>query len=398
MNRQISITLYFVLILYSLFTPAVSAEKSSANSEDITIIDNPFVLMIEGPKMIYKEMTPNSKMLGMANRGKYFPLISKGQSWCKIEYNGQVGFIQNRYVEVVAKKSSELLIKDMLKVVIPVLLIIILIIILKFVLGRDSVKSEWFSTTHIPKKILLISKDTTTVTRYLTNETTSLESCFTELGFALKKADNSQAATKLIFSFMPDAIAVDWNIGQNSQAIMEQILTSKSTVNNIFVLFYNVPESFDAKKNSKIPNSQFLSISFSDKDLFNIITPLIITGEKSHNITKSVEASALQGPVQSGSLLDVLQFIEIGKKTGCLLVEEQKPTGIVYFNNGIINYAVSRHNRAEKAIYDILNLDTGRFSFVLDRQPKTPNCSIPILSVLMQWAKENDEASGDRLR
>ena len=392
-HKEIKLLLMLSLLLLSQHTI-----NAAQKNDDIKIIDNPFVLIIDGPKRVLKEINPDAPILGIANRGKYYPLISKGEAWAKINFNGKIGFIENVYVEVVDKKSSTLLIRDLIFFLIITISIILLFIILKLYFRRDEVKSEWFQTVHIPKKILLISNATTLVKSYLTNDITPLKTSFTELGFSVKTATNFTDANKLIFNFMPDAIAIDWNIEKDALTTMELMHSSKSTITNIFVIFYNVPESFNPETDNKIPNAQFLNLSFSDKDLFNIITPLIITGENQQEITKSVETAALQGPVQNGSISDVLQFIEIGRKTGCLLIEEQKPTGIVYFKDGTINYAVSRQNRAENAIYDILSLNSGRFSFVLDRQPKTPNCSISILGVLMQWAKENDEASGDRLR
>ncbi len=179
---------------------------------------------------------------------------------------------------------------------------------------------------------------------------------------------------------------------------MNRYSPQKRAVQNIFVVFYNVPDTSKIERSQQIPNSQYLPLSFNDKDLFKVITPLIITGEKQHNIKKSIESAALQGSVDTGSLSEVLQFVDIGSKSGCLLIEEQKPTGIVYFKDGIINYAATRQNKGEKAVFEILNFTAGNFSFVLDKQPKSSNCSIPTIGILMQWAKENDEASGDRLR
>jgi len=91
----------------------------------------------------------------------------------------------------------------------------------------------------------------------------------------------------------------------------------------------------------------------------------------------------------------VLQFIEIGSKTGCLLIETERPFGLIYFLNGRIIYAATAQEIIGKeAVFMILNLKNGNFRFILNRKPKSSNANLSTLEVLMEWTKALDEANG----
>jgi hypothetical protein len=248
------------------------------------------------------------------------------------------------------------------------------------------------------KRVFILMKEAIFVHRYLTNDKKRLDTFFSEFGFEVKTASDIPELVNLVNHQIPDVVAVDWQIKAQVQQSVEQILASKSTTSNILVLFFNVQNLAAIKRSVIIPNAQYVSTQFSDRDLFNIITPFIITGEKKRFIRKSVEISALQGDVELSNLSDVFQFIEIGKKTGCLLILEEKPIGIVYFNEGMINYAVSQNAIGEKAVIEILNLKKGKFNFISGKKPKETNCSVATLNILMEWTKDIDETSGNRLR
>ncbi len=375
-------------------TPSSNNQQQNEESSS-----NQFALIITGPARVLKELSPDSPILGMANRGKHYPLIQKGDSWCIILYEDQRGWIERRHVSIVDKVSKNFILKEFLITLLLVVLIVALIILVFFLINNpNKIKSEWFSTEKKRKRIIIVASSETLVPRHLTDTTTTLEKCFLELGFEIRKANDSNTTMKMIYHYYPDAIIVDWQLGNNTLEVMEQVLSSRSDTSSIFVLFYNVNNPESVKQSGRIPNAHYLGSHFNDRELFNLITPLIITREKRQSIRKSIEASALQGDLSTGDLSEIFQFIEIGKKTGSLLIEDEKPVGIVYFNDGIIIYAATKRNTGKKAVLEILNLHQGQFQFVIGRHPKSPNCSIPTLEILMEWTKESDETSRDRLR
>jgi hypothetical protein len=175
---------------------------------------------------------------------------------------------------------------------------------------------------------------------------------------------------------------------------VERLLSSKSSTANLFVLFYNTPEQRRAAGSQRLPNAEYLGSRFTDRDIVTLLTPLVTTGDRPHEIRKSVQSSALEGDIADGSLSEVFQFAEIGRKTGCLLLENRKPFGLVFFRDGMIVYAATQKAAAKDAVIEMLNLQEGTFRFVADKEPTTTNCQLPTLAVLMEWTKELDEADG----
>jgi hypothetical protein len=144
----------------------------------------------------------------------------------------------------------------------------------------------------------------------------------------------------------------------------------------------------------------FLGLAVSDRDIFKVVTPIIAQREEeaSKKAKNQEEKSALEGVIAGGNLLEVLQFIEIGCKTGCLRIETKGPYGVIYFGDGRITYAAAEiinkvpQHQGVKAVYAILNLSDGKFSFMNNKLPKAANLNLPTLSVVMEWTKEKDEA------
>lgn len=344
-----------------------------------------------GSVKVLEKLSPDSPVLGMAPKGSNYPILQTGDSWCKISYKGKDGWIERQYIEIVEKTSSPL-VKDLLFYSAVIISAIFLIMLIRFVIIHlKKIKESWFKTVSIRKNLLIIAKKEKNVQRYLTNTTTTLQKCFSELGFQITVSNDLNNVSKLLIHFMPDVIVVDWKFENKIHETMENILYSKSTTVNILVIFYNVPDPEFVQKSKAIPNSQYLGLSFSDREIFRLITPIILTGEKSKNIRKSVEASALEGNIDEGNLSEVFQFVEIGHKTGCLIVETKKPYGMIYFKQGIIVYASTNSSSGKEAVLDILNKKEGRFSFVIDKTPPEENCALPTLGILMEWTQKIDE-------
>jgi SH3-like domain-containing protein len=105
------------------------------------------------------------------------------------------------------------------------------------------------------------------------------------------------------------------------------------------------------------------------------------------------EGSALEGDIAESNLPEILQFIEIGKKTGCLQIEDKSPLGIIYFMGGRIIHAAAVDNIAgREAVNYILGLQQGSFRFLLDKHPKVRDLDLSTIEVLMEWTKTEDEA------
>jgi hypothetical protein len=141
----------------------------------------------------------------------------------------------------------------------------------------------------------------------------------------------------------------------------------------------------------RFTNMYYLGPSLTERDLFAIISPLTTVDHGTRLIPISIVASALEGDIGEGGLNPVLQLIDSGSKTGCLLVSGPEASGTLYAEDGFITYAASGNASGQEAVMEFLDVKSGHFRFVADKKTDEKNCSIRIMAVLMEWAKEKDE-------
>jgi hypothetical protein len=251
-------------------------------------------------------------------------------------------------------------------------------------------------TDATAKKHMLIVAAAPKVIQYtLTNGTTTLERCFGEVGFAIAHARDMSAVKDYLQQRRPDVVLVDYQLDKTVVGSLERICAPMGLGEAVLFIVHNVPDPAGLHPGAALPKMAFLGLTFSDRDVFKLVTPLLRGGGEGDAIQKSVQSSALAGDIGEGNLLEVLQFIEIGSKTGCLLVEMEQPFAIICFKNGRIVFAATADQiTGRDAIFKVLDLRIGKFRFVLDKKPKESNVNLSTLEVLMEWAKAVDEAHG----
>lgn len=346
------------------------------------------------PARILQYLSPDSPILGMAKKGDTYPLIGEGESWCKIVFADTIGWIESKNGKIVDAPSS-ILLSDLLLIgiIAGVFLIISIIIIVIFRIRRKN-NSDLKEIT-VKKNVLFIAKAGKLIQNTFGEKPTSLDKCFAEIGFNVAVAKNLPLINSYLQQNFPDVVMVDWKFDKNIINTVERIFSSLKRAQDILIITYNVPDPSMMQPSRVLPKMNYLGLSFSDRDIFKLVTPQI-TVNNAQNIKKSVKSSALEGETDGENLLEVLQFIETGRKTGCMLVETDKPFGLIYFNMGRIIYvATSSGIYGKDAVFAILNLKQGKFRFVLNKKPKRNNVNLSTLEVLMEWTKAIDEAHGN---
>ena len=348
--------------------------------------------VLESPTKILKDLSPQSPILVFAQKNEVYPLVYAGSSWCKIIVKNDTGWAESsrgRVIDspsVITAKIPAIVIISLLAAGLTLVLIFVIIFVV------ISMRRQKFKKSSLKRDVLIISHVEKEMQYSLTDSTTTLSKCFSEIGFKVSAANGVDHARTLLTHYAPDVIVIDWRLENNIQTTIRAVVSDKETTSSILVIFYNVPDPTEISKRNTAPNMFFLGLIFSDRDIFKIVTPLIITGKSHHTVKKSVQTSALEGDIRLGNLLEVMQFIEIGKKTGCLYITMSSPFGLIYFEHGRVTYAASKTALGKDAIFEILNLKEGHFHLVLDKVSQTKNVNLSTLEVLMDWTKVKDEA------
>ncbi|NLL14529.1 MAG: DUF4388 domain-containing protein [Fibrobacter sp.] len=363
-------------------------------SQDVQDLDVKYFQVTFGPARILLYLNPDAPILGMAKKGDVFPLVGEGDTWCKVVYADTVGWVERRNGKIIDAPES-LLANDLLffgaVLLVLGLVVALLLLIFSILKKRRNIKPE---DNAIQKNVLIVAKVNKTIQYTLTDTTTTIDRCFAEIGFDISVAKDPMSIRNFVQSKIFDLLIIDWKFERNIVSYVERLFSTVPNAKKIFCIVYNTPDPAAIRPGRIFSNTVFLGLNFSDRDIFKLVTPLIIS-DNSKNLQKSIQSSALQGNIADGNLLEVLQFIEIGSKTGCLLIETERPFGLIYFLNGRIIYAATAQEIIGKeAVFMILNLKNGNFRFILNRKPKSSNANLSTLEVLMEWTKALDEANG----
>jgi len=372
--------------------PTVPIEEERTKVKYARVIENNTIIFAN----IEKGPQYSPVLYTTRRKNEYFVLIGAGDSWCTVEYKDTVGWIKRTSIEIVNDTLSEssYLKNDMITFLFVLGIMGAVIFLIVAIVTLRHVRAGRRRNVFVQKNALIIAKESKMVQFMLTNAMGPIERCFTEIGFNVNLVKDSVTARNSIEHTMPDIILVDWNFETAIFAKIENLFSRLSVGANTHFIFFNVPDPSATPASKVLKNVNFLGITVSDRDIFQVVTPLLVhqAGQAANEIQKSVQRCALEGEIAGGNLLEVLQFIEIGSRTGCLMVETKGPFGLVYFQDGRIVYAAAAKGQGVDAVYDILNQPSGKFRFITNKQPKTANLNLPTLSVLMEWTKEKDEA------
>lgn len=344
------------------------------------------------PTPVLEFLSPEAPIMGMAKKGQLLQLINEGDSWCRVAFADSVGWIESKHGKIIDPEGVSIdYVKIGLMLGVGVLLIVIVIIAVAARTKKPAKKTD-DEERSVKRYVLIVAKTSKIIQYTLTNATTTLDRCFSEVGFEITYAKDIPSIKSYFQKKQPDVVMVDYQFDGGIISSIERICAPLGFGAAILFINYNVPDPSSMHPTEVLPKMAFLGITFSDRDVFKLVTPLLRTAE-SDAIQKSVQSSALAGDIGEGNLLEVLQFIEIGSKTGCLLIEMEKPYAIICFKNGRIIFAATVDKISGRdAIFKVLDLKIGKFRFVLDKKPKESNVNLSTLEVLMEWAKAVDEA------
>jgi hypothetical protein len=344
----------------------------------------------------------------MASKGESLPLIAEGISgvWCKVVCGADrdtAGWVKKTGIEILDYEpvKGETAAKEAKNLIIGLLALGAVILVIFAIVTVRHIKAGRLRNIHVKENALILAKESKHVQYTLTNTTAAMEHCFSEIGFNVTVVKDSVTARNNIENSMPDIILVDWNFETAILAKIDNLFARMTLPSMPHFLFYNVPDPTATPPCKVLRNVSFLGITVVDRDIFKIVTPLLVqkaeAEQSAKDAQKGLQHCALEGEIAGGNLLEVLQFIEIGSKTGCLMVETKGPFGLVYFNDGRIVYAAAKGSAGEPVygvdgVYEILNQPAGKFRFITNKQPKVANLNLPTLSVLMEWTKEKDES------
>ncbi len=98
------------------------------------------------------------------------------------------------------------------------------------------------------------------------------------------------------------------------------------------------------------------------------------------------------GRLEALPMEELLQLMEQTRKTGLLTLETERFTGSIYCVNGSIHHAdLGEEVEGSEAVYLLVNLRAGRFTFKLGVRPEKQTIDTNIASLLLEGLRQRDE-------
>jgi hypothetical protein len=282
------------------------------------------------------------------------------------------------------KQQSNLDQNILLSIMMFVFLIVVAIVVF-VVLKKRSDKNK--------KKCLLITNNRKQINYSgLTNKAISLSNHLKICGFKIIVSKNLDQINDLLLFNLPEVICVDWQLESDIQMQFYKILNQQMLSADFILIFYNVPDTAKTTIGYYEDRTFYLHTEFAISDLNKILSII----RKRSRVSKQTDDKAnpqLEGKIVGDSLTEIFQLMDINKKTGCLIVEDDNPVGTIFFEDGFVTYAISNTQVAEQAVFDILALQTGRFHFIPGKKPLSRQMQASVVGLLMAQAQSTDEST-----
>ncbi|MBD3418573.1 MAG: DUF4388 domain-containing protein [Chitinivibrionales bacterium] len=360
---------------------------------------------------VYEHPDTASNVLTVLSRGDHYPIYHDSSGWLLVGLVQNRGWIEKHNCKVASLPGSSsagqslqslynLLFVDFASrsILIPALLLVLIANIVLFVkLYRKSKESfqkaqtaQIAAATEHKLVVYIVGKDKL-VKSTVTEQLMTLSSLFTITGFDVERLRNVKALKARTAIMAPDIFAIDAQNTTNVINHVEQMISGKPLLVNIPLIFFNAPKTERRAQSRTMLKVFYFSDAITDTDIFRIASLRVATFAENEDVRTLKSVSALEGGISQESILETMQFIEVGRKSGLLVVKKQGHYGSIAFQEGIIVYAQTQRSEGKEAAIEMLDLKDGYFRFTMNQSPKERNCSLLPVAVLMEWTQGRDE-------
>ncbi|MGM0462636.1 MAG: DUF4388 domain-containing protein [Fibrobacterota bacterium] len=187
---------------------------------------------------------------------------------------------------------------------------------------------------------------------------------------------------KLIQKRMPDVFLVDWR-HKRAVAYMQKELKTYSLSSAETIVVFNIPER--RKK--------------EQENAFGMATTLLYSGLPAREEliqdmqTRNQSNEELSGKIKEEGLTSILPILETNKNTGCLVIEDDSPLSILYYDQGRIIHSEDRLGNTDlEAVFTGLSCRKGTFRFLSDKTALTQTMDLGAMEILLEHSRRTDES------
>jgi DNA-binding response OmpR family regulator len=220
-----------------------------------------------------------------------------------------------------------------------------------------------------------------------------LEVSLRKAGYSVTTCGDVGAAMEMVELSRPDLVISDTRLPKTDGFTLVEQLRENADWEEIPFIFLSSDGSLESKvKGLELGVEDYLTKPIYIKEIITRVNLVLQRFERRGLERRSLTKTRFSGSLAEMGLVDLLQTIDISRKSGVLLLTQGEQSGEVLFSDGALVHAEFGKLRGEAAIYRFLVWNDGEFNLEFGPvDPEEISVTAPTQVVLMEGMRRLDE-------
>jgi DNA-binding response OmpR family regulator len=199
------------------------------------------------------------------------------------------------------------------------------------------------------------------IAEHAPDEVAELRKALITAGYEVRIVTNGADALAIVESMRPDLVVAEMRLSvMDGPHLLQEIRNRSAMQSTPFILISNIKTLDERVSAMKLAIDDFLQKPLDVEETVARIDGLIRETELLASIPQR-HTRGFSGNLAEMSLVDLLQTLEVGKKTGVLRLRYNGKEGMVYFNEGQVIDAMLGNLEARRALLRMFTWTEGTF-------------------------------------
>src|SRR3954452_4922152 len=207
--------------------------------------------------------------------------------------------------------------------------------------------------------------------------------------------DGADALLKVIET-PPDLIVADYTIpGIDGRQLVEKLKSRPATVKLPIIMMASRADITEKLKMVQDSIEDFVEKPFFAKEAAKRIKKVIDKIALEKMAREAPGESTLRGSLAQMNIMDLLQSLEMGRKSCLLTITYNGEKCDMFFSEGQINHAVFGKTKGDEAVYKTMGWNNGSFQIDFTKSSSETTVTRSTQGLLMEGLRLLDEANRD---
>ena len=220
-----------------------------------------------------------------------------------------------------------------------------------------------------------------------------LEVSLRKAGYSVASCENATEALEMVELSEPDLILSDTRLPEMDGFALVEKLRERPEYSEIPLIFLSSDGSVESKvRGLELGVEDYLTKPIYIKEIITRVNLVLQRHERRGLERRSLTKTRFSGSLSEMGLVDLLQTIDISRKTGVLELTNGERSGTVYFSGGRLIHARSGNLTGDRAIYRFLVWSDGEFDLEFRQvTPEAETIQSSTQGLLMEGMRRVDE-------